>query len=130
MLSASRRSPRPSPRRPGRGLAPLALLLAACSTLPPAHYPSFSDHDVTAAYVVGDDGRLAFPATNRELVVDALRLDPPPLGERFAGDGRRWFVYPRGTAVTARCRLRVYAGADGVLPTLGAVLPGAAIAAQ
>lgn len=126
MLSASHPAP-PAPRRSSRRCPALvAFALAACSALPPAHYPRFADHELTAAYVVGEDGRLWFPATSRDVVVGALQLDPPPLGERFGDGGQRWFVYPRGTEVTARCRLRVYAAA-GAPPTLEALLPGAVI---
>jgi hypothetical protein len=106
-----------------RWLLPLAA--AACSTLPPASYPPFVDHDVRAEYVVGDDGRLGFPVTTREFVVQSLRLEPAPLDEHFDAAGRRWFVYAGGTAVTARCRLRVYALPDGSEPPLAQLLPGA-----
>jgi hypothetical protein len=106
-----------------RWLLPLAA--AACSTLPPANYPPFVDHDVRAEYRVGDDGRLGFPVTTAELVVLSLQLDPMPLDERFDAAGQRWFVLSGGSAVTARCRLRVYSLPDGSEPLLAQVLPGA-----
>ncbi len=86
--------------------------------------PAHHEHDVEAEFVVAGDGRLALPASSRDLVVHELMLDPPPLGERF-GDGARWFAYAPGTRVLVRSRFRTY-GSDGQAPlTAASVFPGA-----
>lgn len=86
----------------------LTLLAAACSNLPPKSYPGFIEQDVEASFVVGEDGRVTFPATTDDFVVHRLELVPPALGERFGAAGERWFVYAPGTAVTLRAWMRTY----------------------
>ncbi len=121
------RSPAPThrPRAGKRATVPVLLIaLAACSTVPPAWYPEFVDHELAAEFVVADDGRLPLPSTTRALVVRTLELDPAPSAELFDGSDR-WFAYSPGTAVRVHCRLRAYAQDDGRVPTVAEILPGA-----
>ena len=121
-------------RRRSRGLAgacratqlarSLALLLAACSTLPEHHQPAHADHDFDASFAVGEDGRLLFPITTRNLVVRQIELQPKPLGEQFLAE-QRWFLYPAGTRVRAQGQLRAYQNESGTIPLLRELLPHA-----
>ncbi len=116
--------PEPPAQRPQ--FATLALAVAAaCSVVPPASFPPHADHHVAADFVVPAAGRLLLPASTRELVVRELAVDPPPSAESFDANGR-WFLFPPGTAVHVRCRLRAYADAAGNVPTIGEILVGAA----
>ena len=85
-----------------------ALWLAACSNIPRAGFPAFTECSVAAEFVVPADGRLRMPHSSWLLVVQELEANPAPQAERFDG-GSRWFVYPAGTAVRVRCRYRAYA---------------------
>lgn len=111
-------------RRPPRLLA-ATLLLAACSTLPPAAYPEFADHLVAARFVVPEGGLLRLPVSGTDLVVQELTATPPPQRELFGHDGERWFVYPAGTHVHVRCRCRSYAAGDARPRSPAQLLPGA-----
>lgn len=101
------------------------LVAATCSVVPEAAYPPFADHDVTADFVVADDGLLRVPASSRQLVVQQLTAEPRPERERFGAGGERWLVYPAGTPVCLHCRFRAYAGPDDRVPSVTDVLPGA-----
>lgn len=102
-----------------------ALLLAACSTLPPAAYPEFADHLIAAQFVVPEGGRLRVPVSTTDLVVQELIATPPPQREQFGHDGERWFVYPAGAHVHVHCRCRSYATPDGRPQSPAQLLPGA-----
>lgn len=102
-----------------------ALLLGACSTVPPAGYPPHGDYAVVADYVVPGDGRLRVPASHRDLVVHELRADPEPAGETFGPGHERFWLWQAGTRVSLHCRFRAYAGPDGTVPGPAMVLPGA-----
>jgi hypothetical protein len=108
-----------------RRLGAAALLLAACSTLPPASYPEFADHLVAAEFVVPEGGLLQLPVTTTDLVVLELTATPPPERERFGRGGERWLVYPAGTHVHVQCRCRSYAAPDGRPLSPAQLLPGA-----
>ena len=107
-------------------LLPL-LIAAACSTVPEASYPPFADHDVRAEFVVPASGEFPFPASDARRIVQQLELLPPPLAERFGAAGERWLLYPAGTKVQVRARMRTFAGEGGSLPTPAELLPGATI---
>ena len=100
------------------------MAICGCSTLPVPTHPEHVDHQFHASFDVGEDGRLVFPTTTRELVVRSIELMPKPAGEQFAAE-QRWFVYPAGTSVQARGQLRIYANPSGVIPKLADVLPNA-----
>jgi hypothetical protein len=102
----------------------LLLVFAACSNLPPPAYPRYVEVDVEAHFVVGPDGRLDLPVSDRRLVVRELLLEPAPLDEHHEA-GARWFVYTAGTHVRARCRMRSYADGDRVPLGAEAIFPGA-----
>ena len=95
-----------------------------CSVLPPPSYPPYADHDVTAAFVVPDSGRLPVPSSRPGLVVHELRATPAPARESFEAGQRCWHFAP-GAHVDLHCRFRVYAEAGGPVPQPGTVLPGA-----
>ena len=94
--------------------------------MPEAALPAHVDYTFDASYRVGDDGALAFPCTRRDLVVQRLELTPAPEAESFEG-GLRTLRYPPRVEVRARGALRAYARADGSLPLLDELLPGAAL---
>jgi hypothetical protein len=100
------------------------LWLGACSNIPPAEFPAFTERAVAAEFVVPADGRLMMPHSSWLLVVQELEADPAPQAERFDG-GTRWFVYPAGTAVRVRCRYRAYAEPGGRPAEPADVLSGA-----
>ena len=102
------------------------MLPGACSTLPDSERPLHQDHTFHASYLVGNDGRLVFPSTTRNLVIRQIQLTPKPLSEQFERD-LRWFVYPAGTTVHARGQLRSYADASGDIPELPTLLPNATL---
>ena len=103
----------------------LLTVAGACSTLPPAHYPAFADHDVVAWFVVPADGQLPLPQSRPDLVLQALHVHPAPHAETFPADGTRRFTYAPGTRVQVHCRCRVY-GRDGAPPPpIATVFPGA-----
>jgi hypothetical protein len=99
--------------------------LAACSALPPAHYPAFADHLFAADFVVPEGGHLSLPVTTTDLVVHELTATPAPQSEQFGSGGERWFVYPAGAEVHIVCRCRSYAPRDGRPLSPAQVLPGA-----
>ena len=101
----------------------VAAAASSCSSLPDAHYPPFVEHEIDASFLVDETGELPFPATTRDIVVRSLQLDPTPTGERFDDSGQRFFLYPPGSAVTARCQVRIYAGRDGTQRTVADLLP-------
>lgn len=102
----------------------LLALAGSCSSLPEPRIPAHREHDVEAEFVVAGDGRLVLPVSSQDLVVHALALDPPPLGERF-GDGARWFAYAPGTRVFVRSRFRTYGHGGDAPPAASSVLSGA-----
>ncbi|MEO6594479.1 MAG: hypothetical protein ABIP94_06980 [Planctomycetota bacterium] len=103
----------------------LCLVAGACSTVPEATFPAFAEHNVTAEYLVSEDGRLRVPASTQQLVVHALVAEPQPEREQFGANGERWFVYPAGTSVRVHCLFRAYAVPGGRIPAVADVLPGA-----
>ncbi|MBX3462998.1 MAG: hypothetical protein KF830_07495 [Planctomycetes bacterium] len=103
-----------------------ALLLLACSVVPPASYPAFAEHAVQAEFVVPATGMLRLPATTADLVVFELGATPAPERELFGADGERWYVYAAGTRVQVQCRLRSYATGGDRPPEPAQLLPGAA----
>lgn len=105
-------------------LAVVLLTGAACSHVPLAQWPQFTEATVLAEFRVGPDGALRLPATTRELVVLDLVPSPQPATETFA-DGARALHYSAGTAVTVRCRYRAYAADDGRTPSAAELFPGA-----
>lgn len=69
-------------------------------------------------------GRLQLPTSSDALLLQELTLDPPPLGEHWAGHDR-WFEYVPGTHVTVTSRFRTYGAAATNPPGAGDVLPNA-----
>lgn len=112
-------------RASARSAAP-ALLLAACSMLPPTGFPPYAEHDVVAEYVVPAAGRLSMPTSRPDLVVHELRAEPPPLGEAFGSAGERFWLFPPGAHVAVHCRCRAYADGRGHVPAAAELLPEAA----
>jgi hypothetical protein len=99
-------------------------IAVSCSTLPDASVPPHLDHDFLAVFQVGQDGKLHFPTTSRNLVVRSVTLQPEPASEAFDGD-QRWFVYPPGITVRVRAQIRAYASGDSKIPSLHDILPAA-----
>ena len=124
--SATRRrsSALPTPAAAILLLAMSATIPSACSTVPDPELPPHRDHTFHARYLIGDDGRLAFPCTTRSLVIRDVQLTPKPIDERFDAE-TRWFLYPAGTTVHARGHLRAYAAPSGNIPQLSDLLPNA-----
>lgn len=113
------------PNPTARVILTLALGATACSHVPPAHVPPFTEATVLAEYTVGAAGTLPLPVTTRDLVVRDLVLVPAPLRETFGRDGARAVCFAAGTTVAVRCRYRAYATADGRTPTAAELFPGA-----
>ena len=102
----------------------IAVASSSCSSLPKAEHPQHKDHSFRASYVIGEDGRLMFPSTSRDLIIKDLQLTPEPSAEKFHND-QRWFVYPPGKIVHAHGSLRAYANESGIIPELDQLLPSA-----
>ena len=102
----------------------IAVASSSCSSLPKAEHPHHKDHSFHASYVIGADGRLVFPTTSRDLIINDLQLTPEPSAEKFRND-QRWFVYPPGKIVHAHGSLRAYANESGAIPELDQLLPHA-----
>jgi hypothetical protein len=107
------------------GLAALALVCAACSTLPPAQYPPFDERCVIAEFVAPPDGRIRVPSSDGKLTIEDLLVVPPPAAEEFDRAGARWFCFEPGAAVEVRCRYRAYGRGDGAPPAPADVFVGA-----
>jgi len=99
--------------------------LTGCSTMPPPSMPAHVDYDFDARFVASADGEVTLPVTQRDLVISRLQLSPRPAAERF-GPGVRVLRYAPGAVVRVQGRLRAYRDADGSLPSLQELLPGAA----
>lgn len=102
----------------------IAVTSSGCSTLPKAEHPQHKDHSFHARYVIGEDGRLMFPSTTRDLIINHVQLMPKPSAEEFRGN-QRWFIYPPGKIVHAHGSLRAYASESGAIPKLQQLLPHA-----
>jgi len=87
-------------------------VFGACATLPPARYPDHTDITIAVRCVAPSSGRVRVPASTSEIVVRSLAALPPPDGETFDAQGRRWLLYDAGTELTLRGQLRLYGLAD------------------
>lgn len=92
--------------------------------MPERARPPRLEHAFEARYVVAEAGTLKLPCTTRTLVVRAMGIQPPPIAESYDG-GERVLRYPPGTAVRVRGCVHVYPSADGSIPSLQALFPGA-----
>lgn len=107
-------------------LTVLTAIFSGCSSLPPTTTPPHRDYGVNATYLIGEDGKLCFPSTTQQLIVRSITLTPHPTGEEFQ-DNERWFLYPEGTKVHVRAKLRAYAIEGGGMTALQDLLPGATL---
>jgi hypothetical protein len=105
-----------------------AAMLAACSTVPPAQYPRYSDLHITAQFTLQEDAarKVPVPESNALVTVFSLTSEPGAVGEEFVAGRRYLLAPPECRHIVVHCHLRAYAQADGHLPTPVELFPGAA----